>query len=110
MSSETVGNVTKETMHYGLSGELRMTNGFGTIAFGTISGGGGAILTKGNFWQGAISGFFVSALNHVAHGGENSENLLYSRRYAKDENGNVISESLNYFPSYRTNPFVWRSC
>ncbi|WP_123922095.1 hypothetical protein [Flavobacterium sp. LM4] len=34
MSSETVGNVTKETMHYGLSGELRMTNGFGTIAFG----------------------------------------------------------------------------
>ncbi|MBZ4043680.1 restriction endonuclease subunit S domain-containing protein [Flavobacterium hibisci] len=97
MSSETVGNVTTETMHHGLSGTLGMTNGFGTIAFGTISGGGGAILTKGNFWQGAISGFFVSALNHLAHGGENKNKLLYSRRYAKDEDGNIISESLNYF-------------
>lgn len=38
----------------------------GTIAFGTVSGGAAAKLTGGNFWQGAVTGLFVSALNHVA--------------------------------------------
>ena len=40
---------------------------FGTIAFGTVSGGAGATLTGGNFWQGAATGLTVSLLNHVAH-------------------------------------------
>jgi len=40
---------------------------FGTIAFGTVSGGAGAVLTGGNFWQGAATGLTVSLLNHVAH-------------------------------------------
>ena len=52
------------TRHTGIgagSGEL------GMIAFGTVSGGAGALLTKGNFWQGAVTGLMVSGLNHFAH-------------------------------------------
>ncbi len=39
----------------------------GMIAFGTIVGGGSAMLTGGNFWQGAATGLVVSGLNHAAH-------------------------------------------
>ncbi|TQM39471.1 hypothetical protein [Flavobacterium branchiophilum] len=39
----------------------------GTIAFGTLSGGAGAALTGGNFWQGAVTGLVVSGLNHAMH-------------------------------------------
>jgi hypothetical protein len=37
------------------------------IAFGTVSGGAGAAMTGGNFWQGAVAGLVVSGLNHFAH-------------------------------------------
>ncbi|KUJ59122.1 hypothetical protein AR687_24780 [Flavobacteriaceae bacterium CRH] len=37
------------------------------IAFGTVSGGAGAVLTGGNFWQGAVTGLVVSGLNHALH-------------------------------------------
>ncbi|MCO6565735.1 MAG: hypothetical protein J6581_09890 [Apibacter sp.] len=39
----------------------------GTLFFGSVSGGFGAVLTNGNFWQGAATGLIVSGLNHVAH-------------------------------------------
>lgn len=39
------------------------------ITFGTFSGGAGAALTGGNFWQGAATGFVVSAANHFFHNG-----------------------------------------
>lgn len=39
----------------------------GTLFFGTISGGAGAALTGGNFWQGAATGLVVSGLNHYLH-------------------------------------------
>lgn len=39
----------------------------GMITFGTLAGGLGAHLTGGNFWQGAMTGFMVSALNHELH-------------------------------------------
>lgn len=42
-------------------------SGAGMIAFGTVSGGAGAALTGGNFWQGAVTGLVVSGLNHYAH-------------------------------------------
>ncbi|UPT70703.1 MAG: hypothetical protein M0D53_16830 [Flavobacterium sp. JAD_PAG50586_2] len=45
---------TIETSHQGLSGALGMNNSWGTLAFGTVSGGAGASLTGGNFWQGAV--------------------------------------------------------
>jgi RHS repeat-associated protein len=44
-------------------------SGAGMITFGTISGGAGAALTDGNFWQGAVTGLVVSGLNHAMHGG-----------------------------------------
>lgn len=37
------------------------------VAFSTVSGGGVAALTGGNFWQGAATAFYVSMLNHAAH-------------------------------------------
>ncbi|MCV9928242.1 hypothetical protein OIU83_11285 [Flavobacterium sp. LS1R49] len=42
-------------------------SGVGMIAFGTVSGGAGAALTGGNFWQGAVTGLVVSGLNHFVH-------------------------------------------
>lgn len=42
-------------------------SGAGMIAFGTVSGGAGAYLTGGNFWEGAATGLVVSGLNHWAH-------------------------------------------
>lgn len=39
----------------------------GQILFGALTGGVGAELTGGNFWQGAIIGGVVAGLNHVAH-------------------------------------------
>lgn len=42
-------------------------SGVGMVSFGTVSGGVGAQLTGGNFWQGAATGLVVSGLNHYAH-------------------------------------------
>ena len=39
----------------------------GTVAFGALSGGIGAELSGGNFWQGAVTGGIVAGLNHVMH-------------------------------------------
>ncbi|WP_306350841.1 hypothetical protein [Flavobacterium sp. '19STA2R22 D10 B1'] len=56
---------------------------FGTIAFGTVSGGAGAALTGGNFWQGAATAFTVTALNHAMHDNDNGY----------DEKGNKINDN-----------------
>lgn len=58
---------TETFNHQGLSGALGANNMLGMIAFGTVSGGAGAQLTGGNFWQGALTGLVVSGLNHAAH-------------------------------------------
>ena len=42
-------------------------SGVGTIAFGALSGGVGAELAGGNFWQGAVTGGIVAGLNHAMH-------------------------------------------
>lgn len=42
-------------------------NGASMIAFGAISGGVGAELAGGNFWQGAVIGGIVAGLNHSLH-------------------------------------------
>ena len=39
----------------------------GTVLFGAVSGGIGAELTGGNFWQGALIGGIVAGLNHKLH-------------------------------------------
>lgn len=51
----------------GLGKSLGANNGVGMVAFGTVSGGAAASIAGGNFWQGAISGFVVSGLNHYSH-------------------------------------------
>ncbi|MBS3992183.1 MAG: hypothetical protein KGZ87_00525 [Bacteroidetes bacterium] len=74
----------------------------GMIAFGTIAGGAGAALTKGNFWQGAATGLMVSGLNHVMHQMDGDDNG-YDKNgkqinnkggdttdYLYDEKGNII--------------------
>jgi RHS repeat-associated protein len=48
-------------------GGANATNMVGTMFVGTISGGAGAALTDGNFWQGAVTGLIVSGLNHLEH-------------------------------------------
>ncbi|KQB37713.1 RHS repeat-associated core domain-containing protein [Flavobacterium aquidurense] len=58
---------TETFNHQGLSGVLGANNSLGMVAFGTVSGGVGAKLTGGNFWQGAVTGLVVSGLNHYAH-------------------------------------------
>lgn len=65
--------VTEVYSHQGISGALGLNNTFGMIAFGTISGGAGAALTGGNFWQGAVTGLVVSGLNHGMHDGEGDQ-------------------------------------
>jgi len=60
------GSMMNATKVWGGAGSLSQS-GAGMIAFGTVSGGAGAALTGGNFWQGAATGLVVSGLNHFAH-------------------------------------------
>jgi hypothetical protein len=60
------GVVVANTGMSGLGGNFA-SSGLGMISFGTISGGAGAALTGGNFWQGAVTGLVVSGLNHFVH-------------------------------------------
>ncbi|WP_428223542.1 hypothetical protein [Flavobacterium sp.] len=48
----------------------------GTIGFGAISGGIGAALTDGNFWEGVVIGGMVSGLNHAMHKIDQRRTLL----------------------------------
>ncbi len=50
----------------GIGGDFGSSS-VGTIAFGAFSGGVGAELSGGNFWQGAIAGGIVAGLNDVMH-------------------------------------------
>ncbi|MBC8883864.1 hypothetical protein H9X57_12460 [Flavobacterium piscinae] len=50
----------------GLGGKFGQST-TGILTFGTLAGGAGAALTKGNFWQGAVTGLIVSGLNHAMH-------------------------------------------
>jgi RHS repeat-associated protein len=76
----------------GLGGNFGNTD-FGTIAFGTISGGAGAALTGGNFWQGAVTGLMVSALNEVAH--KNSERRSFRSRFHNVDPDAEPTQSMN---------------
>lgn len=45
----------------------------GMVSFGALSGGLGAELSGGNFWQGAVTGGIVAGLNHALHGTGNRQ-------------------------------------
>lgn len=62
----TTGIASSISATIGIGGDFA-SSGVGMIAFGTVSGGAGAALTGGNFWQGAATGLVVSGLNHYAH-------------------------------------------
>ena len=40
---------------------------WGTVAFEVLSGGIGAEVSRGNFWQGAVTGGVVRELNYAIH-------------------------------------------
>ncbi|UTN05115.1 FG-GAP-like repeat-containing protein [Flavobacterium bizetiae] len=82
---------TETFNHQGLSGVLGAKNVLGMIAFGTVSGGAGAQLTGGNFWQGALTGLVVSGLNHAAHEiqGENPNREKAKSIVNKYRHGNI---------------------
>jgi RHS repeat-associated protein len=78
------GNFISQTR--GLNGVIGGGD-LGTILFGSVSGGGAAALTGGNFWQGAAAGLAVSLLNHVVHNSENPNNRMareISEKYKLD--------------------------
>ncbi|KAF2515009.1 hypothetical protein EYY60_02830 [Flavobacterium zhairuonense] len=78
------------------------TGDIGMIAFGTVSGGVGAQLTGGNFWQGAVTGLVVSGLNHFAHSSSNKlekeytiNGKTYDHQGLKEYFATVIGEASN---------------
>jgi hypothetical protein len=60
------GNLTSSTVAWGGAGNFSQST-TGTLLFASISGGLGARLGGGNFWQGAVTGLVVSGFNHVIH-------------------------------------------
>jgi len=72
-SMDGFGENAKAIPGSGMKGIGAGTGDFGTIAFGTVSGGAGAALTGGNFWQGAATGLVVSGLNHTFHNMEQKQ-------------------------------------
>lgn len=60
----------------GMKGIGAGTGDFGMVAFGTVMGGAASSLTGGNFWQGAVTGLFVSGLNHAMHKIGNNDNMF----------------------------------
>ncbi len=66
----------------------------GTMFFGTISGGAGAAISGGNFWQGAVTGLVVSGLNHVAHSGNNKTKFSTSEEEGVTPDGEITFKGL----------------
>ena len=94
------GNYTMSiTKHAGLGAG---TGDLGMIAFGTVSGGAGAALTGGNFWQGAATGLVVSGLNHYMHEiqGENPNRVRAKSIVKEYGHGDIdeIEQWLNAHP------------
>lgn len=75
----------------GMRGLGAGTGDLGMIAFGTVSGGAGAELTGGNFWQGAATGLVVSGLNHYVHMIEERQDLIGRLKAAGYNNPNAYA-------------------
>lgn len=72
----------------------------GILLFGTVSGGLGAKLTGGNFWNGATTGLFVSGLNHMMHKnqqkGKDFETMLRNKLKELKINESIDGKELNF--------------
>ena len=69
-------------------------SGVGTVAFSAVSGGIGAELTGGNFWQGAGTGAIVAGMNHLGH---MVKNKFYDAKLKKMYD--VYKKTVDDFPS-----------
>lgn len=84
------GSMEKGGAWGGLGGKFSQSTA-GILTFGTVAGGAGAALTKGNFWQGAVTGLIVSGLNHAAHKNSINKKIKNIRdRFKKDAGGKYI--------------------
>lgn len=83
----TGGKLESGKVWNGIGGKFSQST-TGILTFGTLAGGAGAALTKGNFWQGAVTGLIVSGLNHAMHKIVQRRTLL--SRFKKDTNGNYL--------------------
>lgn len=66
-------------------GAVAGNTGVGNILFGALAGGVGSELTGGNFWQGAVIGGIVAALNHTIHKPKTSFKVY-------DDDGNYVGK------------------
>ena len=83
----------------GIGGDFGKSS-VGTIAFGALSGGVGAELSGGNFWQGAIAGGIVAGLNDVMHKIQQKQDL---DAFAKEKFG------ADYKTKYGVRSLKWGS-
>ncbi|CAA7386973.1 RHS repeat-associated core domain-containing protein [Chryseobacterium fistulae] len=78
----------------------------GQLLTGVTAGGVGSVLGGGNFWQGAMNGFFITAFNHLEHRMDDSPYNGYDKNgrkinnnggnttdYMYDEQGKVIGST-----------------
>ncbi|MEM9424908.1 MAG: DUF5675 family protein, partial [Spirochaetota bacterium] len=79
-SFDAKGNIT--STWNGIGGKFAQS-GVGQITFGTVSGGSGAALSGGNFWEGAATGFAVSSINYLAR--DRGKTIVYRRTIETEE-------------------------
>lgn len=72
----------------------------GLLAFGTVSGGAGASLTGGNFWQGAVTGLVVSGLNHAMNHGDGDPPVKAKTSNGKIYGGDGSGSFSDYFSRF----------
>ncbi len=77
--------------------EAMGSGGASMVAFGAISGGVGAVFSKGNFWEGAFIGGVVAWFNHELHDMGNSEDprkpIKTKRLVSKSQNHSLLKGS-----------------
>jgi hypothetical protein len=66
-----------------------------TAIGGALSGGVGAAVVGGNFYEGAVFGLMVSSLNHLMHDVVNSKSVKYSTENAKKVYKEIFGEIPN---------------
>ncbi|WP_395043759.1 hypothetical protein [Flavobacterium sp.] len=62
------------------------------VIFGTVSGGAGAAMTGGNFWQGAVTGLVVSGLNHAMHDGDEDPPKKFNLKRIEATNSDGLTQ------------------
>ena len=90
-----------------IAGDFASSAG-GTIAFGALSGGIGAELSGGNFWEGAVIGGIVAGLNHVAHRVDNDHEWMLTKDGKTVKVGNKGGDQIDYLYDEHYGPVLDR--